>query len=132
MVGETEKTYLGGLAFTAPESLGFLSGTTLYAALSMVCLEQSRYDQFVRRCDCPDSARGPFFGRCVGLSIQRRQWRYASHQRGRIPAGPQPLRVSVLPGDGKTEVCDRFDYLTGSDGTLGVNVGTPFGDKQPS
>ncbi len=32
-VAETEKTYLGGLTLTAPESFGFLKGTTLYAGI---------------------------------------------------------------------------------------------------
>ena len=128
---ESEKTYLAGLTITTPESLGFLSGLTLYAGV-VNGLSGARTDTTSTYVGAtiPTPLEGLSIGaawdyRFNGVNATTPASRTTSNWANAI-AGYLSYQCTE-----KLKITDRVDYLTGSDGTLGINVGGLGSDKQP-
>ena len=131
ITAESEKTYLGGLTITAPESLGFLGGSTLYAgAVDGLSGAQHNTTSTYVGATVPT----PIEGLSIGAS-----WDYRFDGMNALtPAtGAKSNWATAMAGyvsyqaTEKLKLNHRVDYLTGSDGTLGINVGKAASDKQP-
>lgn len=134
ITAESEKTYLGGLSLSAPESLGFLSGSTLYAGVvdGLSGAQHNTTSTYVGA-----TVPTPLEGLSIGAS-----WDYRFDGVNGVTPAAAPLKpgsnwATAIAGylsyqaTEKLKLNDRVDYLTGSDGTLGINVGGPGSDKQP-
>lgn len=132
VVDESEKTYLGGLTLTAPESLGFLSGLTLYAGVvdGLAGANKDTTSLYTGA-----TIPTPMEGLSLGAS-----WDYRFNGPNAVTpatdAGGSNWATAIAgyisyQATEKLKLNDRVDYLTGSDGTLGINLGLPGSDKQP-
>ncbi|MBM3838325.1 MAG: hypothetical protein FJ398_10230 [Verrucomicrobia bacterium] len=131
LTAESEKTYLGGLTLSAPQSLGFLSGSTLYAGIvdGLAGAQNNTTSVYVGA-----TIPTPLEGLSIGAA-----WDYRfDGVNGVTPAaGNNSNWASAIAGyvsyqaTEKLKLNDRFDYVSGSDGTLGLNLGGAGSDRQP-
>jgi hypothetical protein len=130
---ETEKTYLGGLAVTAPESLGFLSGATLYAGVVDGLSSGNTEDTTSLYAGL--TLPTPMEGLSVGAS-----WDYRFDGFNMVtpptPAGGSNWATAIAgyvsyQATEKLRINDRVDYATGSDGTFLDVGGNGISDRQP-
>jgi hypothetical protein len=129
---ESEKTYLGGITLSAPESLGFLSGSTLYAGIvdGLANVQNDTTSVYVGA-----TIPTPMEGLSIGAAWD---YRFDGFNLVTPATGNKSNWASAIAGyvsyqaTEKLKLNDRFDYVTGSDGTLGLDLGrVNSSDKQP-
>jgi hypothetical protein len=117
---ESEKTYLGAITVTAPESLGFLKGGTLYAGV-VNGLPSLGNATDITLYYVGGTVPTPLTGLSVGACYDYR----GDTQIGATPstyANAAALYLSYQATE-KLKVNNRFEYATGSVGTWGAPAG---------
>lgn len=119
-VSESEKTYLGGLTLTAPESFGFLKGTTLYGGV-VDGLAGGAVDTTTTYVGA--TIPTPFEGLSLGAA-----WDYR-FDGPNATTGPSNWAYAIagyvsFQATEKLKLNNRVDYATGSNGSFGVPART--------
>lgn len=116
-VDESEKTYMGGITLTAPESMGFLKGATLYGAIinglnGSAYATDNRLTQYYAGATIPT----PLEGLSVGASYDYRANGMPS-KTGSSYANAVAGYLSYQATE-KLKLNNRFEYASGTKGTF--------------
>ncbi len=114
---ESEKTYMGGVTLTAPESMGFLKGATLYGAIinglnGPAYATDNRLTQYYAGATIPT----PLEGLSVGAAYDYR----ANGMAGKVDSSYANAVAGYISYQAteKLKLNNRFEYASGTKGTF--------------